>query len=154
MRSLTGRSKPRWSNALPVLVAGVVLTGCSGESPSSPSGDAPPGREVAQTAAAQSVISVSPRNIRLRCNQGFGCGQQVIVTTSSPVNVQIGLEGDFVFNFGATSCPLDGSVVSGSCTIGVAVGTTEFPGRRSGTLTISETTSGTSKTVRLAARVS
>jgi hypothetical protein len=78
----------------------------------------------------------------------------VTITTSSPVNLQIGLEGDFVFNFGSTGCPLDGSVVSGSCTVGVAVGTTEFPGRRQGVLTISETTFGTSKTVRLAARVS
>ena len=78
---------------------------------------------------------------------------QVVVTSSTPVTMDFFLNGDFIINPGATSC-VRSSTLAGSCTIGVSVGTTEFAGRRAGTLTITESTTGTTKTVRLAARVS
>jgi hypothetical protein len=78
---------------------------------------------------------------------------QLVVTSSALVTLHYSLNGDFLINIGNTSCP-QGGAFAGSCTIGLDVGTTQFPGRRSAILTISESTFGTSRTVRLSARVS
>jgi hypothetical protein len=155
MNRSIGTTTAWWSALLPVFV-GAALSACAGETPASPSAlpeDTPRPSAIIAAAASGSQLSVTPRRIRLKCNQGFGCDAQVVVTSSSPVTLNYFLNGDFIINFGATSCPQSG-ILSGSCTIGVQVGTTEFPGRRSATLTISESTFGTSRTVRLAARVS
>lgn len=157
MDRLMRKLKTGWCTASAAAAVGVALTACGGEmpsSPSTPSADGPGLTDVAQTAAARSPLSVSPRSVRLQCNSGgFPCDIQVIVTSSVPVALDYFLNGDFIINAGATTC-VRFSTLAGSCTIGVSVGTTEFPGRRSGTLTVNESTTGTSKTVRLAARVS
>lgn len=140
---------------LTAVVTGLALAGCGGE----PSSLTTPGdgsvqlHGRVQAAASSAVLTVDPRRVRLKCAQGFGCGIQVIVSSSSPVTLSYSLDGDFILNVGNTSCP-QGGTLAGGCTIGVDVGTTQFPGRRSGILTISESTFGTSLTVRLAARVS
>jgi hypothetical protein len=155
MNRSIGTTTAWWSALLPVFV-GAALSACAGETPASPSGlpeGAPLPSTIIEAAASGAQLSVTPRRLRLKCNQGFPCGAQVVVTSSSPVTLNYFLNGEFIINFGATSCPQSG-ILSGSCTIGVQVGTTEFPGRRSATLTISESTFGTSRTVRLAARVS
>lgn len=155
MHKFIGRSETRLWTAVAPLVVGLTLSACGGEAPSSPSppAGAAPVAGVEVLAAASGPLSVSPRNIHLKCSQGSSCDRQVVVTSSSPLTLTYSLDGDFVINSGATSCP-QGGTLSGACTIGIQLLATELPGRRSGTLTISESTFGTSRTVRLAARVS
>jgi len=140
---------------LTAAVVGLALTGCGGEpsSPTTPGDETVQPHGTVQAAASSAVLTVDPRRVGLKCAQGFGCGIQILVSSSSPVTLSYSLNGDFILNAGNTSCP-QGGTLAGDCTIGVDVGTTQFPGRRSGTLTISESTFGTSRTVRLAARVS
>jgi hypothetical protein len=60
--------------------------------------------------------------------------------------------GDFIINPPLTDCP-QGGTLAGGCFLNVKVTTTDIPGRRNATLAISESTFGTSLTVRLSARV-
>lgn len=152
MKRFLGKPLTRWTRYVPV-VMGVALIGCGGEIPSSQSdpGIGPRFQPAEQPAAARSALTVDPRSVRLRCNAGFPCDIQLVVTSSSPVSLQYSVEGDFTVNFGGSNC---GGVLAGSCVIQVAVISTELPGRRSATLTLEDLTNGTIKTVRLSARVS
>jgi hypothetical protein len=60
--------------------------------------------------------------------------------------------GDFIINPLQGDCPQNGTLAA-SCYLSVKVTTTDIPGRRTATLVISESTFGTSLSVRLAARV-
>jgi hypothetical protein len=153
MKTSFGKPMTTWWMRFVPVVVGVALIGCDGEIPSSPSpspGAGPQFEAAEQVAAARSVLSVAPKNVHLRCNAGFPCEADVIVSSSSPVSIQYSAEGEFGINFGGTFCS---GTLSGSCSIRVEVQSTEIPGRRSGNLLIEDLTNGSTKTVRLSARV-
>jgi hypothetical protein len=133
---------------LSVLVLGAALTlACDDAAPTAPD-------PVPSFAVAKGPLSIDSRSLRFQCNAGLPCTAAMIVTASSPVTVSYQIDGgDFIINPASTTC-VQGGTLTGSCNLSVKVATTEIPGRRSATLVISESTSGTSVTVRLSARVS
>ena len=134
--------------SLPMIVLGTALTlGCNDSGPTSP--DQGP----SFVAATNSILWVDSRNVRITCNVGHPCSAGMYVNVYQPVTLSYQVDGDFLINSAVTNCP-QGGTVSGSCYLEVKVATTDTPGRRTGTLVISESTFGTSLTIKLTARVS
>ena len=133
--------------SLPMVALGTALTlACSDEGPTAPD-------QTASFATSGTPLSVDPRSVRVRCNVGLPCTAGMIVHASSPVTLSYQVDaGDFIINPALTTCP-QGGTLAGGCFLNVKVTTTDIPGRRTGTLVISESTSGTSLTVRLSASV-
>jgi len=136
------------------VVLGLVLAGCTGENPASPSardGESEL-RGADQVAAARFPISVSPRSVRLNCALNGFCETPVALSASGEVTYDWSVEG-FTVNFANSNC--DGSFDSSNtgCVITVVASTSQ-PGRQEGLLTIREVTTGATRTVRLTARVS
>ena len=135
--------------SLPTIVLGTALTlGCSD------SGSTAPNEEPAFVAATNSILWVDSRNVRITCNAGTPCTAGIYVNVYQPVTLSYQVDGDFLVNAPVTTCPQGGTVSAGSCYLSVKVATTDTRGRRTGTLVISESTFGTSLTIKLAARVS
>lgn len=134
--------------SLPMVVLGTALTlACSDGGPTAPD-------EAPTLAASGSPLTTDVRHIRIQCSVGTLCTAGMVVSASSPVTLHYEIEGaDFVINPALTTCVQD-VTLTGGCFLNVKVATTDSPGRRSGTVVISESTSGTSRTVRLSARVS
>ena len=134
--------------ALPMIVLGTPLTlGCNDSGPTAPD------QRPSLIAATNAILWVDSRNVRITCNAGSPCSAGMYVNAYKPVTLSYQVTGDFLINAPATGCP-QGGTVSGSCYLEVKVATTDTPGRRAGTLVISESTFGTSLTIKLAARVS
>jgi len=133
--------------SFPAIVLGTALTlACSDGGPTAPD-------EAPSLAATSGPLSVDPRSLRMTCNAGVTCTGGMIVNASSPVTLSYQIEGgDFIINPSLTTC-VEGGTLNGSCFLNVKVTTTDVPGRRTATLVISGSTSGTSLSVRLAARV-
>ena len=133
---------------VPMIVLGTALTlACSDGSPTAPD-------QASFAAATNSILWVDSRNVRIQCNVGTPCTAGIYVNVYEPVTLSYQIDGgDFIINSAATTCP-QGGTVDGSCYLSVKVATTDVAGRRRATLVISESTFGTSLTVRLAARVS
>ncbi len=133
--------------SLPAIVLGTALTlACSDGGPTAPD-------QAPSLAASSTPLAVEPRNLRIQCTLGLPCTGGMIVTAFSPVTLSYQINGgDFIINPALTTCPQDGTL-NGGCFLNVKVATTELRGRRSATLVITESTFGTSRTVRLSATV-
>ena len=135
------------SLSLLVIALGTVLLGACGESPTAPD------QSPSLAAATSGPLSVDLRSLRLSCTAGSPCTGGVIVHTTTPVTLAYQVEGsDFEINSGLTTCA-QGGMVADACFINVKVASYDAPGRRVGKLIISESTTGTSLSVRLTARM-
>ena len=138
--------------SLPMVVLGTALTlACSDGGPTAPD-------QAPSFLARSGALSVDSRNVRIQCNVGTPCTAGMYVGASSPVTLSYQVDGDFEINSAVTTCPqggtLEGGTVNGSCYLNVKVTSTATPGRRTGTLVISESTFGSTLTVHLSAKVS
>ena len=133
---------------LAVVVLGTALTqACDDATPTAP--DPAP-----SFAVTKGPISVDPRSLRIQCTAGAPCTATLYVHVMSPVTFSYQIDGaDFILNPLVSTC-VQGVNPQGTCYIGVKVATTDIPGRRTATLVISESTGGTSVTVRMSARIS
>jgi hypothetical protein len=133
--------------SFPAIVLGTALTlACGDGSPTAPD-------EAPSLAVTSGPLSVDPRSLRITCNAGLPCTGGMYVHSASPVTLSYQIDGgDFIINPLQGNCPQDGTLAA-SCYLSVKVTTTDIPGRRTATLVLSESTFGTSLSVRLAARV-
>jgi hypothetical protein len=137
------------------LVVGVALAGCAGENPASPSasdGEGPQLERADQAAAARFPISVSPKSVRLNCPLNGFCETPVALSAFGEVSYDWSVEG-FTVNSANSNCDGSFDLSNSSCVITVVAFTSE-PGRQDGIMTITDRSTGTTKTVRLTARVS
>ena len=120
--------------SLPMIVLATALTlGCNDTGPTAP--DHGP----SFVAATNSILWVDSRNVRITCNAGSPCTAGLNVNVYQPVTLSYQVAGDFLINSPVTTCP-QGGTASGSCYLNVKVATTDTPGRRTGTLVITDST--------------
>ena len=136
-----------------VIALGTALTlGCGDGDPTAPDQAAPTAVAATPgTAAAQgSLLYLENSQLRLRCSVGSVCKGQVTVEASG-YTISYGLTGAG-WSIASSTCPNPGTL-SGVCGIWVEI-PTSTPGSYRGAVTFTEASTGVSKTVRLAARVS
>jgi hypothetical protein len=155
MDAFIGRLVAGYRGRVVPLVVGVALAGCTGENPASPSasgGEGPQLEKANQAAAARFPISVSPRSVRLNCPLNGFCETPVALSASVDVSYDWSVEG-FTVNFANSNCDGSFDLSNSSCVITVVAFTSQ-PGRQEGIMTITDRSTGTTRTVRLTARVS
>jgi hypothetical protein len=136
-----------------VIALGTALTlGCGNDDPTAPEQASP--TPVAATpgpvSAKITTLFIETGHLRLRCSVGSVCQGQV--TAESPgYTISYTLTGAG-WSIANTTCPNPGPL-SGVCVMTVQV-PTSTPGNYRGAVTFTETSTGTTKTVRLAASVS
>ncbi|HKU62697.1 MAG TPA: hypothetical protein VJQ44_15865 [Gemmatimonadales bacterium] len=142
-------TRPRTSRLTAVVAAvGVMLAGCSEESPVPSAPDDP---IIIQAASAGSLISVDPRKVNIVCTVNEFCGFQVSVSSSAPVTLDWGLDAGGILLASGQSCPV-ASNFFGECTIDLVVDTSH-PARYTGQLRIGNLDTDTYKIYRVSARV-
>jgi hypothetical protein len=136
-----------------VIALGTALTlGCGDGDPTAPEQASPTAVAATPgTAAAQSsTLFIEYNRVRLQCSVGSVCKGQVLAESPGYV-ISYNLTGAG-WSIASTTCPNPGPL-SGVCVVWVQV-PTSTPGSYRGSVTFTEASTGISKTVHLAARVS